>query len=329
MKPVVWGVLGVSGHYRLRLRAPLAASALTQVRAIASRSKERADEAARSLGISTSYGSYAELLQDREIEAVYIPLPNHLHAEWVRKAADAGKHILCEKPFAMDAGEAAGAIDHARTRGVLVMECFMYRLHPQWQRAREIVRNGELGAIRVVQTAFTYSNRDPKNIRNIAEVGGGAFSDIGCYAASSARFLLGREPKRAISLVHRDPEFRTDVLDSVILDFGTARAAFTIATQTHPFQRVDVLGDGGRLTIPIPFNMYPDVPAQIVVDAFPGTRTITFPAVDQYALLFDGFSQAVRAGGPVPIDPQDAVDNLKVLDALRRSELSCGWEPVG
>lgn len=246
----------------------------------------------------------------------------------MKKAADAGKHILCEKPFAMSAVEAADAIAHARSRGVLVMESFMYRLHPQWQRARQIVRDGELGAVHAVQTIFTYWNRDPKNIRNIPEVGGGAISDIGCYAVSSARFLLGREPTRVLCLVHRDPDFGTDILDSAILDFGTTRAVFTIATQTHRYQRVDVLGDGGRLTLPIPFNMYPDIPAKIVVDAFPGTRTITFPTVDQYALLFDGFSQAVRAGGPVPIDPQDAVDNLKVLDALRRSAESGGWEPV-
>jgi predicted dehydrogenase len=329
MEAVRWGVLGVSGHYKLRLREPLAASGMTRVRAIASRSADKAAAAARLLGIPKAYGSYAALLEDREIEAVYIPLPNHLHAQWVKAAARAGKHILCEKPFAMNAAEAADAVSCAREKGVLLMEAFMYRFHPQWKRARQIVQSGELGAIHAIHTFFSYSNHDPQNIRNVLSAGGGAIPDIGSYAVSSARFLLGREPLRVTSLVQRDASFATDVLTSAMVDFGDARALFTIGTQTHPHQRVDVIGSEGRLTLTIPFNMYPDVPAKITVDAFPSTRTITFPPVDQYALLFDAFSEAVRAGGPVPFDAEDAVANMKVLDALYRSEKSGGWEPVG
>jgi predicted dehydrogenase len=329
MKPVTWGILGVSTHYRLRVHAPLSRSAELTVRAIASRSAERAREAAASFAIPRAYGSYEELLADREVEAVYIPLPNHLHAAWVKKAADAGKHVLCEKPFALNAEEAAEAVDHARRRGVLLMEAFMYRLHPQWQRAREILRTGELGAVHAVHTIFTYANLDPANIRNIAEAGGGALYDIGCYAVSASRFLLDREPLRVAALVRRDPRFSTDALASAILDFGGARALFTVGTQTFPFQRVQVFGSSGALTVTLPFNAYPDVPEELVVQTSIGTRTIALAVADQYGLLFEAFSRAVRAGGPVPTDPADAVANMKVLDAVTRSERSGGWERVG
>jgi predicted dehydrogenase len=329
MKPVVWGVLSVSGHYRQRVHTPIRKSSLLEMRAIASRSGQKAADAARSLGIPKSYGSYEELLADREIEAVYIPLPNHLHAQWVKKAADAGKHILCEKPFAMDAGEAADAVRYAESKGVLLMEAGMYRFHPLWQRAREIVRAGEIGAVHAIQTVFTYSNKDPANIRNIAEAGGGGIPDIGYYAVSSARFLLEREPDRAVSLVHRDPALKTDTLSSAILDFGSTRALFTVATQTFPAQRVDVFGAAGFISLPQCFNIFPDVPSQLHVTTSMGHRTVSHPAVDQYALLFEGFSNAVRGGGPVPFPPQDAVDTMKVLDALFRSEKTGGWEKTG
>lgn len=328
MKPVVWGVLSVSDHYGLRVHTPVSKSSLIEMRAIASRSKGRAEEAARRFGIPKAYGAYEELLADREIEAVYIPLPNHLHASWVKKAADAGKHILCEKPFAMNAREAEEAIAHAQRKGVLVMEAFMYRFHPLWQRAREIVQAGELGEIHAIQTIFTYSLTDPKNIRNIPEAGGGAIPDIGCYAVSSARFLLGKEPQRVVSLVNRDPVLKTDVLSSAILDFGKARALFTVATQTHPAQAVEVFGSGGSLSIPTCFNIFPDVPVPMTLRGSLGPRTISSGPVDQYALLFEGFSKAVRDGGPVPFPAQDAVNNMRVLDALFASEKSGSWEKV-
>ncbi len=328
MKPVVWGVLSVSGHYVLRVNAPLSKSGLLQMRAIASRSREKADAAAQRLGIPKAYGSYEELLCDREIEAVYLPLPNHLHAGWIKKAADAGKHILCEKPFAMDAREAEDAVQYAKKKGVLVMEAFMYRFHPLWQRAREIVRTGELGEIHAIHAVFTYSLMDPANIRNIPEAGGGGIPDIGCYAVSSARFLMGTEPGRVVSLVRRDPRFKTDTLSSALLDFGKTRALFTVATQTFPAQRVDIFGSGGSLSFPTCFNIAPDVPAQMTVTTGLGPRVVSTPAVDQYALLFEGFSRAVREGGQAPFPPEDAVSNMKVLDALFRSETSGGWEKV-
>ncbi len=328
MKPVVWGVLSVSEHYGLRVHTNLHKSPLVQLRGIASRNKKRAEEAARALGMPRAYGSYEELLADKEIEAVYIPLPNHLHAEWVKKAADAGKHVLCEKPFAMNAQEAEQAIAHAKGKGVLVMEAFMYRYHPQWKRAREIVKAGELGAVHAVSTLFSFMLKDPKNIRNIVATGGGAIPDIGCYAVSSARFLIGREPTRVISLIHRDPQLGTDILSSGILDFGTARSMFTIGTQTHPWQRVDVLGSDGELSVLLPFNPYPDTPMQVSVTTGLGTRQVYAPLTDHYVEMFEAFSRAVREGGSAPTPPEDAIANMKVLDALFKSEKSGAWEKV-
>jgi predicted dehydrogenase len=329
MKPVVWGVLSVSTHYKQRVHTFLMKSPLVEVRAIASRSRENAAEAARSLGIPKSCGSYEELLADKEIEAVYIPLPNHMHAEWIKKAADAGKHVLCEKPIAMNAEEAEQAIRYAEGKGVLVMEAFMYRFHPQWKRAREIVRAGEIGAVHSVTTIFSYMLTDPTNIRNILAAGGGGIPDIGCYAVSAARFLIGREPLRVVSLVHRDKQLRTDTLASGILDFGFARSIFTVGTQSFSWQKVDVLGSGGELSVQIPFNAYPDVPMQVSVTTGVGQRTYLSPPADQYVEMFEPFSRAVREGGPVPTPPQDAINNMKVLDALFRSEKSGTWEQVG
>ena len=328
MRTVTWGVLSVSGHYRLRVQIPIRDSEIVQMRAIASRSAKRAAAAADEFCIDTSYGSYEELLADKEIEAVYIPLPNHLHTEWVRKAADAGKHILCEKPFSLNAEETAEAIAYAEGKGVKVMEAFMYRLHPQWVRAKELARIGEIGKIHSVNVFFSYKNTDPDNIRNINEAGGGAIYDIGCYAVSAARFMIGSEPERAVSLINYDAEFGTDILSSGLLDFGGPRATFTVGTQSAPFQRVDVLGSGGILTVHVPFNMYPDVPAKLTVTTGVGTREIEFEPTDQYAELFEEFSIAVAEDLPVPTPGEDAVANQKVLDALFKSSASGAWEKV-
>ena len=328
MKPVTWGVLSVSSHFVGKINSSVRKSPLNVVQAIASRGIDKAKAAAAWLDIPRAYGSYAELLADKEIEAVYIPLPNHLHAQWVKKAADAGKHVLCEKPFAMDAAEAEETFDYARRKGVLVMESLMYRFHPQWIRAGELARNGDLGEIHAVHTFFTYMFADPTNIRNIAEIGGGALRDVGSYAISAARFLVGAEPVRVMSLLYRDPTLKTDILSTGVLDFGKARSTFTVGTQTQPIQRVDVVGSGGHMTIHVPFNVYPDTPAEMTVTSWVGTRTVRTAAVDQFVEVFDAFSRAVREGGPVPQPPRDTVDNQKTMDALFRSEKTGTWEPV-
>lgn len=329
MDYIRWGVLSVSNHYRLRVHEQVKTSKLASVVGIASRDGAKAAEEAGKLGISRSFSSYEALLADPGIDAVYIPLPNHLHAEWVKKAADAGKHILCEKPFAMNAVEAAEAIGYARSKGVRVMEAFMYRFHPQWASVRQIVRSGELGKIVFVQVQFTFNNKDPKNIRNIRETGGGAIMDIGCYAVSCSRFIMGAEPKRVISLVDRDQQFGTDALASGLLDFGSAHAQFSVSTQAFPAQRVEVVGTSGKLSILIPYNMYADVPAEVTVVTGIGSRTVSTGPAAQYRLMFDAYSENLLAGKAEPTPADDAIANMKALDALFRSEVSGGWEAIG
>jgi len=328
MKSLRWGVVSVSNHYKLRVHQQLVGSELTKVVGIASRDAEKAAQAAREFGLEKSFGSYEALLADPGIDAVYIPLPNHLHAEWIKRAADAGKHVLCEKPFAMDAAQAVDAARYAEAKEVKVMEAFMYRFHPQWVRAKEIVLSGEIGRVLFVQTQFAFNNRDPRNIRNILESGGGAIYDIGCYACSSARFIVGKEPTRAISLTERDAGFGTDILSSAMLDFGDARALFTVGTQSFPTQRVDVIGSAGSISINIPFNMYSDVPAEMRVVTSIGPRTLNLGPAGQYRLMFDAFSKSVLEGTEVPTPPSDAIGNMRAIDALFRSEKSGLWEKV-
>jgi len=329
MEYVRWGVLSVSNHYRQRVHGQLGESLLSRVAGIASRDGEKAAEEARKLGIPRSFGSYEELLADPDIDAVYIPLPNNLHAAWVKAAANAGKHVLCEKPFAMDAAEAEEAIGYARSRGVLVMEAFMYRYHPLWIRAVQIARSGEIGKIAFVQAHFAFNNKDPRNIRNMRETGGGAIMDIGCYAVSASRFLVGAEPRRVLSLVNRDSSFGTDALSSGLLDFGGIHAQFSVSTQAFPAQNVDVVGTAGSLSMRIPFNIYADVPAELEVRTGIGARTVACGPAGQYRLMFDAYSERILSGGKEPTPAEDAIANMKTLDALFRSEASGAWESPG
>jgi predicted dehydrogenase len=252
MEAVRWGVLGVANIFTKKVLPPLLKSDLLRVEAIASRSEEKARGVAAKFGITKSYGSYDKLLADPDIEAVYIPLPNHLHAEWIRKAADAGKHILCEKPLALNATETAACLEYAAKAGVRLMEAFMYRFQPQWRRIKELVFLGEIGEVMAVHTYYAYDLKDPKNIRNRLDMGGGGLMDIGCYAVSVPRFIFDREPERVIGQFARDPDFKTDILTSAILDFGHGRSVFTVATQGFRAQAVDVFGTSGRIHIEIP-----------------------------------------------------------------------------
>jgi predicted dehydrogenase len=326
MKPVTFGVLSVSKHFSLRVYPVIRSSPALTIKAISSRSPEKARTEAARLGIEKAYGSYEEVLADKGIEAVYIPLPNSLHARWIRAAADAGKHVLCEKPFAMNAEEAEDAVRYAEGRGVKVMEAFMFRFHPQWEKAREILAIGEIGEVHSIHIQYAYMNRDPKNIRNIPEAGGGAIMDIGCYAVSAIRFLMGAEPSRVMALVTRDPDFRTDVITSAILDYGRARGVFTVSTTSWPGQKVDIRGTEGEVSIKLPYNVFADVPAELSVTTRIAPRTLVLSPASQYTLMFEGFCDALRNGTPVPTPPADGIANMKVLDALVRSENSGGWE---
>jgi predicted dehydrogenase len=325
-RPVRWGVLGNASIARKKVVPAMQRAENCAVVAIASRDADRAAETAESLGIERSYGSYDALIDDPDIEAVYIPLPNSMHAEWTLKAAAAGKHVLCEKPLAMTEAEAATVVDGCRRAGVLLMEAFMYRLHPQWVAVRELVAAGRIGSLQTIQALFSYSNDDPTNIRNIAELGGGALMDIGCYPINVARMMFGAEPTGVHGAIQRDPRFRTDVLTSAVLDFDGRQATFSCSTRLQDDQRVHLLGTEGRILVEIPFNIPPDRSTRIihatggsagaVPPLPPDTEVIEVPAADQYQLQAEQFATAVRNGGRTPIPPEDAIANMAVIDQL-------------
>jgi predicted dehydrogenase len=331
MAKIRWGVLGAAKIARTKVIPAMQRAQEGEVTALASRSLETARSAAAALGIAKAYGSYEELLADPDIDAVYIPLPNHLHVPWSIKAAEAGKHVLCEKPIALSADEARTLVAVRDRTGVLIQEAFMVRTHPQWLAVREDVRGGRLGELRAIQMAFSYFNRDPKNVRNQADIGGGALMDIGCYPIVLSRFLFEAEPVRVIASIDRDPEFGTDRLNSALLEFERGQSTFTCSTQLVPYQRTQVLGTRGRIEVEIPVNAPPDRPCRIFFDdgrdAFgTGVETRSFAVCDQYALQADEMSRAIREGGAPSIPLEDSVANMRVIDALARSARSGSWE---
>jgi predicted dehydrogenase len=327
-KKVKWGVLGAAKIATAKVIPAMQQSEWSEVTAIASRSLEKAQQSAASLGIPKAYGSYEELLSDPEIEAIYNPLPNHLHVPWSIKAAEAGKHVLCEKPISLTVAECRDLIAARDQTGVKIEEAFMVRSHPQWIRARALAKSGEIGDLRAMLTAFSYNNRDPQNIRNIPEYGGGALMDIGCYPIQFSRFIFGPEPTRVLGLLERDPEMGTDRLTSAILEFPTGQSVFTCSTQMVPYQRTQILGTLGRIEVEIPVNAPPDRPQRIFVDVGE-IRTEEFPICNQYTLQGDEFSRAVREGGEVPAPLEDALRNMGVIEALFRSAQSGKWEVPG
>lgn len=332
MEPVRWGILSTAKIGRTRVVPGLMKSPLCQVVAVASRNETAARAMADEFGIPRAYGTYEALLADPEIDAVYNPLPNHLHVPMTLAAAAAGKHVLCEKPIAITAAEAE-QLTEAASR-VLVAEAFMVRHHPQWQRVRQFIQVGEIGEPRFIQVAFSYFNADPSNIRNKPDIGGGGLLDIGCYAVVAGRYFFEAEPVRAVALVDRDIAFGVDRTASAILDFGGGRQlTFTVSTQAAPHQRVQVIGTKGRIEIAVPFNAPADKPARIFVDdgsAHGGAsaRLVELPLVDQYQLQGEAFSRAIRGVEPLPYGLEDAIQNMRILDALQRSEASAAWEGI-
>lgn len=331
MRKVSWGVLGVSKMAVDRTIPAMQLGALSSIDAIASRDEARAKACAKQLGIAKAYGSYEALLADPQIEAVYNPLPNNLHVAWTEKALAAGKHVLCEKPIAMTAKEAERLADAQRRSGRVVMEAFMVRMSPQWLKVREIVESGRIGAVQAVSGVVTYNNPDPANIRNILDVGGGGIMDIGCYPVVGARFLFGAEPKRVVSLVERDPNFKTDRLAGALADFGNGRQlVFTCSTQLVPFQTVQALGTKGRLEIIIPFNAPQGQATTILIDDGSAidrssARRESLPASDQYTEQAENFALAVLGQKSLPYGIEDSIQNMRILDALFQSERSGAW----
>ena len=326
MSKVRWGILSTSNFAQAKIIPALLKCDHVEVAAIASRDQARAYEAAGKFGIPKAYGSYEELLADPDIEVIYNPAPNHLHAPWSIKSLEAGKHVLCEKPIGLNAAEARQLLDASRRRPKLkVMEAFMYRHHPQWRCAKRLVEEGKIGELRTIHSLFSYFNTDPDNIRNKSEIGGGGLMDIGCYNISLSRFIFGGEPKRVLGALDYDPNFKTDRIASGILDFGRGTSTFTCSTQLAPYQRVNIYGDAGRVEIEIPFNAPPDRACKIWHETSKGVEEIAFDVCDQYAIQGDLFSLAVINDTPVPTPLGDAVANMKVIEALVESGQSATW----
>ena len=303
----------------------------SEVAAIASRDASKAADAAARLGIPKSFGSYEALLADPGVDAVYVALPNHLHVPWSRRAAEAGKHVLCEKPLALSAGEARTLIDVRDRAGVQIQEAFMVRSHPQWIKARDLVRAGRIGALRSMLGHFSYFNDDQSNIRNVPEFGGGALMDIGCYLINTARFIFDAEPMRVAGAIERDPHFGVDRLASMLLDFGHGHLAGTCSTQMVPYQRINIFGTIGRIEIEIPFNAPNDRPCRIYVDGggtVDTTEVIALDVCDQYTIQGDRFSRAILDGERVSPALEDAISNMACIDALFRAADSGTWEAV-
>jgi predicted dehydrogenase len=329
MKKIRWGILSTANIGMKKVTPGMLKSSQLEVVAIASRNLKRAKEAATELKIPKAYGSYEELLADPEIDAIYNPLPNHLHVPLTLQAAKAGKHVLCEKPIAITTKEAA--LLKKAPKNILIAEAFMVRHNPQWIDARARVKKGEIGDIVAIQCLFSYFLRDPKNVRNRADIGGGGMLDIGCYPITIARYIFDAEPTRVTAVVDRDPKFKTDRTAGGLADFGKGRhLSFTISTQAAPYQRVHILGTKGRIEIEIPFNAPPDRPNRIFIQKMEmnAGEWISYPVSDQYQLQAEAFSAAIRNKKKPTWGVADAIQNMKIIDAFFKSETTKKWEKV-
>jgi predicted dehydrogenase len=331
MNKIRWGILSTAKIGVEKVIPAMQKGMYTQVVAIASRSTEKAREAASRLGIPRFHGSYDALLADPEVDAVYNPLPNDQHVPWSIKALEAGKHVLCEKPIGLSAAEGRQLVEAGRRYPRLkLMEAFMYRHHPQWRKAKELVQSGQIGVLRTIQTFFSFYNDDPANIRHNPAQGGGGLMDIGCYPISLSRWLFAAEPRRVIALVEYDPRFKVDRLASAILEFGTGHATFTCSMQVAPFQQVHIVGSEGRIELAdVPFNAPNDRPCVLRFQRGNKVTPIEFEVCDQYTIQGDLFAQAILHDTPVPTPIEDAVRNMEVIEAIVAAGRSGSWVRIG
>jgi len=330
---VRWGILGTAKIALTKVIPAMQRSEWCEIVAIASRDFAQAEESAERVKVRKAYGSYEALLADDSIEAIYNPLPNNLHVPWTIKAAEAGKHVLCEKPIAMNAAEARTLIDVRDRTGVLIQEAFMVRTHPQWVETRRLIKSGSIGSLRSITGFFSYFNSDPANIRNHLELGGGALMDIGCYPINISRFVYESEPRRVFSTIERDAATGTDTLTTAVLEFPNGHSTFTCSTRLAPYQRMIFHGTEGRIEVLIPFNAPHEHPTQIVIDTSDdltgeSAETIEFPICDQYEIQGTLFSQAIRGNREQAIPLEDSVNNMKVIDAVFRSATTNQWEEL-
>jgi predicted dehydrogenase len=332
-KRLRWGVLGVAKIATQKVIPAIQQAGNCEVVAIASRDPGKATAAGRTLGIPRAYGGYQELLDDPDVDAVYIPLTNDLHVPWTTRAAESGKHVLCEKPIALNADDARTLLKVRDRSGVYIQEAFMVRSHPQWRRAKAMVDGGELGDVRAMAGFFSYLNTDARNVRNVKELGGGGLLDIGCYLVNTARLIFGGEPIRVAGALELDPTFGVDRLTSMILDFGGRHAIGTCSTQLQAYQRIQIVGTKARLEIEIPFNAPPDRACRLLVDRTGdlwggGVETIELPVVDQFTLQAQEFAGAILEKRPQAAPLEDAVANMVCIDAVARSTRSGRWEKI-
>ena len=328
---VKWGVLGVASIATRKVIPGMQKGQWSEIAAISSRDVEKAKRAADELGIPKAYGSYEELLADPEIEAIYNPLPNHLHVPWSIRSAESGKHVLCEKPLALNVGETLELMRVRDRTGVKIGEAFMVKTHPQWLRVRELAQEGAIGQLKSITTIFSYYNRDPQNVRHKPEWGGGGLLDIGSYPITLSRWLFNEEPWRVTGALELDSDFGTDRLAAGILEFSNGQSVFACGTQTNYYQRMELLGTTGRLAVEIPFNAPNDRPTQVTVAdgmaIYGGKVTVEeIPTCDQYTIQGDAFSRAIRENKDVPVPLEDALGNMKVIDAIFRAAKSGKWE---
>jgi len=333
VKVLRWGIMGNAKIAREWLIPAIRESSYAELAAVASRDMNRATALANSLAENMdrpfAFGSYEDLLASDQVDAVYIPLPNHLHVPWSIRALEAGKHVLCEKPLGLNSAEVEQLRDVAkRFPKQLVMEAFMYRFHPQWQRVAELQESGAIGQVRHVQASFTYNNTDPENVRNMPGIGGGGLMDIGCYCISAARFIFGKEPARVIGDLDWDPQFATDRHASGILDFGQGMSTFQCSTQSFSSQMVKIIGEKGTLEVENPFFRREGIPSRLILYRNDIRETIVIGIFNQYVIQVDAFSNAAlnQLAAPTPLD--DALGNMKVIDALFTSAREQAWVSI-
>lgn len=331
IEKVRWGILGAAKIAVEKVIPSMQSGNYCEIAAIASRNSVKAEKAANDLSIPKSYGSYEDLLNDAEIEAVYIPLPNHLHLEWSAKAAEAGKHVLCEKPIGLNASEVRELIEVRDKTGVKIQEAFMVRTHPKWLKVRELIKAGKIGKLEAITGFFSYFNNDFSNIRNKAEMGGGALMDIGCYCINISRLMFEAEPQKISGLIERDEQTNIDKMTSAMLSFPNGQASFTCSTQLVPHQKMQFFGSKGRIEVPIPFNIPTETPTRIFIDDGAdlygkNIETIEFPAVNQYTIQGDLFSKAILENSKQAISLEDSFGNMATIDACFRSAETDNWE---
>ncbi len=327
MDTVRWGVLSTATIGTTKVIPAMQRAEHVHIAAIASRNRDRAERVTRELGIDRAHDSYEALLADPDIDAVYIPLPNHLHVEWSIKALEAGKHVLCEKPIGLNVAEAQKLREAGRNHPKLkLMEAFMYRHHPQWVKAKELVDGGAIGTLKTIQSFFCYNNADPNDIRNQADIGGGGLMDIGCYPISASRFIFGDEPTRVAATIEFDPTFHTDTYGSAVLEFDAGTSAFTYSTLLEPYQRVNIFGTEGRVEVMIPFNAPPDRPCIVNLQQNDVVQEIKLETADQYEIQGELMSRAILQDAPVPTPFDDAVANMRVIERCFAASREGSWQ---